>query len=120
MSLRPSVLEAVRFPGGTADYGSAGELFEKILDESSKFTGLPDRELRPIPYWALSSCFPEILSTLPTLLVTGPSWADAHSFLRLLRCFCRRGVLLTELSPSGFFSHALLVLAPGGAVWIRC
>ena len=102
MSLSPTVLEAVRFPGETADYGSAGEFFEKILDELSNFTGLPDRELRPIPYWALSTCFPDLLSELPTLVVTGPSWADAHSFLRLLRCFCRRGVLLTELTPGAF------------------
>lgn len=75
-----------------------------MLDESSKFTGLPDRELRPIPYWALCSCFPEILPALPTLLVTGPSWADAHAFLRLLRCFCRRGVLLAELTPAAFLA----------------
>jgi hypothetical protein len=104
MSLDPTVLEAVRFPGGTADYGSTGELFETILDAASKYTGLPDRELRPIPYWALSSCFPELLSALPTLVVTGPSWADAHCFLRLLRCFCRRGVLVTELTPGAFLA----------------
>jgi hypothetical protein len=102
MSLGPTVLEAVRFPGGAADYGSTGELFEKILDAASKYTGLPDRELRPIPYWGLSSCFPELLAALPTLVVTAPSWADADSFLRLLRCLCRRGVLLTELTPGAF------------------
>jgi hypothetical protein len=49
MSLDPTVLEAVRFPEGTAGYSSTRELFEKILDAASMFTGLPDRELRPIP-----------------------------------------------------------------------
>jgi len=107
MSLSPTVLEAVRFPGGTAPYGSTGKLLEKILDGASYYSGLPDRELRPIPYWALSSCFPELLPALPILVVTGPSWADAHSFLRLLRCFCRRGVLLTELTPGGFLALPL-------------
>ena len=102
MSLDSTILDAVRFPGGISGCGSTGELFEKIMDAASKFTGLPDRELRPIPYWALSSWFPEVLSALPTLVVTGPSWADAHRFLRLVRCFCRRGVLLTELTPAGF------------------
>jgi hypothetical protein len=104
MSLGSSILEAVRFPGGTAGYGSTEQLFEKILDAASKFTGLPDRELRPIPYWALSSWFPEALSALPTLVVTGPSWADAHNFLRLLSCFCRRGVLVAELTPGAFLN----------------
>jgi hypothetical protein len=52
----------------------------------------------------LSSCFPELLSALPTLVVTGPSWADAHCFLRLLRCFCRRGVLVSELTPGAFLA----------------
>jgi hypothetical protein len=104
MSLESTVLDAVRFPGGIAGYGSTEQLFEKILDAASKFTGLADRELRPIPYWALSSCFPELLTALPTLVVTGPSWADAHSFLRLLRCLCRRGVLVAELTPGAFLS----------------
>ena len=102
MALGSSVLDAVRFPGGTAGYGSTGRLFEKILEAASKYTGLPDRELRQTPYWALSSWFPDALSALPTLVVTGPSWADAHRFLRVLRCFCRRGLLLTELTPGGF------------------
>jgi hypothetical protein len=104
MSLDPTILVAVRFPAGTADYGSTGELFKKILDAASKYTGLPHRELLPIPYWALSSWFPEVLSSLPTLVVTGPSRAEAHRFLRLLRCFCMRGILLAELSPGGFLA----------------
>jgi hypothetical protein len=104
MSLNSTILDAVRFPDGIAPCGSPGDLFQKILDAASKFSGLTDRELRPIPYWALSSWFPEVLSALPTLVVTGPSWADAHGFFRLLRCFCRRGVLLTELTPGGFLA----------------
>jgi hypothetical protein len=104
MSLSSTILDAIRFPGSIARCGSPGELFRKILDAASKFSGLPDRELRPIPYWALSSWFPEVVSSLPTLVVTAPSRADAHRFFRLMRCFCRRGVLLTELSPSGFLA----------------
>ena len=104
MSLDSTILAAVRFPGGTADYGSTANLFQKILDAMSKFSGLPDRELRTIPYWVLSSWFPDVLPAPPTLVVTGPSRAEAHRFLRVLGCFCRRSVLLTELSPVGFLA----------------
>jgi hypothetical protein len=102
MRLDPTILEGVRFPGVASDYGSTGELFQKILAALSKLSGLPSRELQTVPYWILSSWFPEILPTLPILVVTGPSRAEAQRFLRLLHCFVRRGVLVTELTPPRF------------------
>jgi hypothetical protein len=85
-------------------YGSVRELFEGILDVVTNYFKLPARELRAIPYFVLASWFPQILPTLPTLVVTGPSPAEARRFLRLLRCFCRHGVLVTELNPAGFWT----------------
>lgn len=96
-----TTLQAIRFPGAPARYSSVGELFEKVLEALSKFSGLATKELQPVPYWVLASWFPEILPALPTLMVVGPSPAAIHRFLRLLRCFCRRGTLVTELTPAG-------------------
>jgi hypothetical protein len=41
---------------------------------------------------------------LPILVITSPSPAEARRFLRLLRCFCRHGVVVTELNPAGFWT----------------
>ena len=102
--LDPSVLDAIRFPGGIANYGSTNRLFQSIIDAASKYTGLPSIELRVSPDWVLGSWFPEILAAQPTLVVAAPSPADAHRFFGLVRCFCRRGVLTTELTPGGFLN----------------
>lgn len=104
MLLDPSVLRAVRFPAGTASYESVNALVGRILDVTSRISGLPERELRAIPYWALSTWFPELVPMLPTLAVFSPSPADAHRFLRLLRCICRRGVLLIGLTSAGLLT----------------
>jgi hypothetical protein len=106
-SLDQTTLRAVRFARGVATFGSTGELFRRILNAASRLSGIPSRELQPVVYWALSSFFPEILPMLPTLIVAGPSPAHAHHFLRVLRCFCRRGILVAELTPAGFLALPL-------------
>jgi hypothetical protein len=104
MPLDATVLAAIRLPAGSARYGSVGQLFDAILGALAKFSGLPERDLAAATYWVLASWFPELLPVVPSLIVTSPSAAEARKFLRLLRCFCRRGVLLTEVSSSGFLA----------------
>jgi hypothetical protein len=107
VSLDPTTLAAVRFPMGSARYGSVAKLFARILDALSRFSGLPSQELRIVPYWILASWFPEILPVQPTLNILGPSVADARRFLRILRCFCRRGALVTSLTPGSLLQLPL-------------
>jgi hypothetical protein len=104
VSLDSSTLEAIRFPVNAIGYGSVTGLFEKIVDVVNKYFRLPARELHAIPYFVLASWFPEILSTPPTLVISGPSSAEARRLLRLLRCFCRHGVVVAELNPAGFWA----------------
>jgi hypothetical protein len=95
-------LAAIRFPETSSGYSSIGQLFTEMLDVLEALSGIPKRELSPVPFWALATWFPELLPVLPTLIIAGPSPAEAQKFLRLLRCICRRGVLLTEVSSSAF------------------
>jgi hypothetical protein len=104
VSLDSTTLAAIRFPTGSARYGSVAKLFARILDALSRLSGLPRRELQLVPYWILASWFPELLPLLPTLNVLGPSAADARRFLRILRCFCRRGALVTSITPSSLLN----------------
>jgi hypothetical protein len=104
LRLDATVLAAIRLPAGSAGYGSVGQLFDAILGALAKFSGLPKRDLTAANYWIFASWFPELLPVVPSLIVSGSSPAEARKFLRLLRCFCRRGVLLTEVSSSGFLA----------------
>ena len=70
----------------------------------AKFSGIPSQDLTAAAFWILTSWFPDVLPVLPTLIVASPSSGEARKFFRILRCFCRRGVLLTELGPNGFLS----------------
>jgi hypothetical protein len=105
--LDSATVEAIRFPGRAANYGTTAQLFERILDVVNTSFNLPARELRIITYWALASWFPDVLPTSPVLIISGPSPAEVRLFLRLLRALCRRGVLLTEVNPGGFVALPL-------------
>jgi hypothetical protein len=104
ISFESGGLAAIRFPEASFGYGSVGQLFTEMLDVLEAFSGIPRQELTPVPYWALASWFPELLPVLPTLILASPSPAEARKFLRLLRCFARRGVLLTEVNSSAFLA----------------
>ena len=102
-SLSPGTADAIQFPSQGASYGSAQELFTRILEIAKRFFGLPDRDLRSVAYWVVASWFPE-LSVPITLIVTGPSRSEVRRFLRFLRRISRRGLLVTELDPAGFLA----------------
>jgi hypothetical protein len=104
LPLDASLLAAIRFPSGSASYGSIGQLFESIVSALARFSGLPSQDLTAAAYWVLASWFTECLPMSPTLLVSGPSPAGVCKFLRLLSCLCRRGIVLTEVSAGGFLS----------------
>jgi hypothetical protein len=101
VSVNAGTLRAIRFPNEAKDYGSTGLLFRKLVDVLKRYCRLPDRDMDLVGHWALSSWFPDVLPMAPTLVISGPSPAYVSSFLRLLRCLCRRGVRLAELNPAG-------------------
>jgi hypothetical protein len=102
VSIDSNTWKAIRFPRGAAEYSSVRELFEGIVDQVRKYFRLPNRELRVVAFWVLSTWFSELLPIPPVLIVSGPSPAEVRLFLKLLRCLCRRGVLLTALNSAGF------------------
>jgi hypothetical protein len=98
----PTTLSAISFFSETKDFGSASLLYSKIIGVLEKFFALPTRDLNLVACWLLSTWFPDVLPIVPTLFVSGPSPFYASSFLRLLRSFCRRGILLAELNVASF------------------
>jgi hypothetical protein len=80
-------------PGGTVAQ-RLSEL-EAILD---RYLHLGDQDYRLAATFALSTWFPEYIDVFPYLFITGLSGSGKSTLLRILRCFCRRGILLGDVS----------------------
>jgi len=74
------------------------ELFNRIRALVHRYGLLNDGESRLATYWAVASWFADVLPYIPSLSITGPV-SSAHALLRVLRCVCRRPVMLASVSP---------------------
>lgn len=100
--------QAIRFPRDAKSYGSAGKLLRRIRELFERYAGLTQQDSALMTAWAASSWFPDCLSSLPTLLISGPDTEHAITLFRLLHCLCRRPVMLGDLNRSAFLSFASL------------
>ena len=99
-----SVGNATRLPSGCSDYGSVRELCTKIASLFTRHLGLPEPESSLLAYFAISSWFADCLPTAPGLAIYGPFQGQGINVLRLLRCLCRRPLLLADITPAGLRS----------------
>jgi hypothetical protein len=60
---------------------------------------LSEKQYMLLNYWTLASWFADLLPFFPCLAITGPAFS-ADLLLRVLRCVCRRPVLLAGMSPA--------------------
>jgi hypothetical protein len=101
--LPPSLYRATRFPSRCADYGSARGLFGSINDLFKHHLDLPERELRLLACFSISTWLADRLPTAPSLTISGDQELGID-VLRLLSCFCRHPLMLAEVTPGGFRS----------------
>jgi len=98
-SFDPTLLRATCFPETFSDYGTARELVIKIADHFMKRLNFADRESKLLAAFPFTTWLSDRLLLAPSLLICGPP--QAIHVLRLLRCFCRRPLMLADLSPAG-------------------
>jgi hypothetical protein len=101
LRLTPATLRAVCFPNRAQDYGSLAKLFAKLTVVIEDYFAPLERDKHLVAHWQLATWFPDVLPMIPTLVISCPSAAWVAAFFRLLRCGCRRGVQLAEISVSG-------------------
>jgi hypothetical protein len=104
LDLTPSLYRAVRLPAKVTDYGSLQDLFSGIAELFKKYLALSDRQSRLLTAFSLSTWLADRLPIAPGLVVSASDEASGIDLLRLLKCICRRGLLLAELTPSGLRS----------------
>jgi hypothetical protein len=97
--LPPGLYESMPLPDGTCGYGSTRQLFDSIHRLLHGYLMLLEKPSALLAYWCIATWFPDVLDFVPRLTITGPRYA-ADLLFRMLRCACRRPLLLAGLSPA--------------------
>ena len=93
-----TLVQAIQFATDAREYGSAHNLLNGVCELFARYIGVTSEEAALLTAWSTSTWFPECASSPPTLLITGTDMCHAIALLRLLRCLCRRALLLTDIS----------------------
>lgn len=107
IALEPSLVHAVQWPKCPIQYGSTRNLFDRVLSLITQHIEIQDTSARLLTYFVLSTWFPDRLSLAPGLAGLGPADSEGVQLLRLLRCLCRRSMLLAEASQASLLSLPL-------------
>ncbi len=87
---------AVRFPGCSKSFGTAGQLTSSMLKFLGRYANLPPEVAALVVAFALASWFADCFPVAPLLFLLGPD-NEATLLLRLMGCLCRRPILLSEV-----------------------
>jgi hypothetical protein len=61
VKLSASAVQAINFPSQPENHGSTADLFAKLVGVIRDFFDFPDRDLRLVAYWVLSTWFVDML-----------------------------------------------------------
>ena len=109
VALDPTVVCGVRWPTRRDDYGSARELFDRILSLVTENIGIAEQPARLLVYFIFSTWFPDRLTVVPGIAIVGSAVGEAIQLLRFLHCLCRRSILLVGISHADLMSLPLSV-----------
>ena len=106
IALEPSLVHAVQWPKCSIRYGSTRNLFDRVLSLITQHVDIQNTYARLLTYFVFSTWFPDRLSLSPGFAILGAADSEGVQLLKLLRCLCRRSILLAEAS------HASLLTLP--------
>jgi len=107
MALEPTLVRTMQWPKCPIEYGSTRNLFDSVLGLITRHVEIQDTSARLLTYFVFSTWFPDRLSLAPGLAILGPADGEGVQLLRLLRCLCRRSMLLAEASHASLLSLPL-------------
>lgn len=107
VALESTIVHNVQWPKRPIKYGTTRNLFNRVLGLITQHVEIPDTSARLLTHFVFSTWFPDRLSLAPGLSVLGACNGEGVQLLRLLRCLCRRSILLAEASPASLLSLPL-------------
>lgn len=96
-ALDQTFARALRIPRGTAPFGTAKQLVQGISRVVAEYTRLTENFVTAVTRFVLATWVVSSLQAAPWLSIRGRDTAVANTLIRLLRCFCRRGLLLGDV-----------------------
>ena len=96
---RPISPNRVLLPDGAKAYGSIKRLFAKIANVLKQLS-LPETQASLLAIWIISTWVSDQLFSPPTLWISGPDVVRVMRLFEILRCFCRRGMVVPGLTAS--------------------
>jgi hypothetical protein len=106
-ALDQTVAHALRIPRGSTPFGTAKQLVQQISCVLTRYTALPDNLVTALTRFVLATWFVPSLPAAPWLSIRGRNTALANTLIRLLRCFCRRSLLLSDIKAGSLSSLPL-------------
>lgn len=106
-ALDPTISRVIRLPRLVAGGGNSKELLEDIAKVFATYLQLPSSLTAAATAFSVASWFSAKRQSAPWLSVTGRHFTVAKPLMRLLACFCRRALLLTDATLSGICSLPL-------------
>jgi len=106
IQLHDSVFSAIRFPTGTEEFGTVGQLATSICELLLRWLGLDSPTCWALTAWVLSTWVFDSLPAPPTLAIIG-NFGCSMDLCRVLRCVIRRGLLLADIKSSDLDSLAM-------------
>jgi len=107
--LDPTIVHCVQWPKCPLKYGSTGQLFERVRGLITRHIEISDQSARLLTHFVFSTWFSDRLSLAVGLAILGPADSEGIHLLRLLRCLCRRSMLLSEASQASLLSLPLQI-----------
>jgi hypothetical protein len=104
LDLHASIRRAIRLPKKAADSGIPGALFREVSGLFEDYLGVSADEAFLAASWNATSWFVDCLPNPPPLLVSGSDLGQAIKLFKLIRCLCRRGLILAEVTRSALES----------------
>jgi hypothetical protein len=94
--LDPSFQKAMLLPSAPADYGDLPVLFQRICDHFQSYFDLDLFQAQLSGTWAFTTWVADQMPSPPRLSVFGSNSELANDYFRLMRCFCRRALILGD------------------------
>lgn len=103
-TIDPGMLRALRLPKSAASVESPRKLLGDISATIQRFSGLGESSATLVAYFPLASWVIDAVPTAPRLSILGAETIASSQLLRLLNCFCRHSLILSEVDAADLSS----------------
>lgn len=104
--LDPRLSSAICLPAGVLPSGNIRERLGEIAAIMRRHIRLAEEHFFLAAAFCVSTWFADLMEVFPYLVISGPTGSGKSTLLKLLRCFCRRAILLGDITSAAVYRMA--------------